>query len=147
MFQKPGGLLSFFFPFSPFFLPPLQTDVPTSGTCPALPAFCRKRKARNVFWHKFYGQPAVVIGVNFYYGEKNKKPNKDPRGRPILKLPQPNGFLTQCRVEARVPAETDKLHGLEHIVLPGHTANLTDFAFRARSSLLTIAATNPTTAH
>lgn len=74
MFQKPGGLLSFFF--LPPFFSPLQTDVPSSVTCPALLAFCSNRKACNVFWHKFYGQPAVVIGVNFYYGEKKKSQTK-----------------------------------------------------------------------
>lgn len=76
MFQKPGGLLSFFFLFFPFPPSPLQADVPSSGTCPALLAFCRNRKACNVFWHKFYGQPAAVIGVNFYYGEKKKSQTK-----------------------------------------------------------------------
>lgn len=59
-----------------FFSPPLQTDVPSSGTCPALLAFYRNRKASNIFWHKFYGQPAVVIEVNFYYSEKKKSPTK-----------------------------------------------------------------------
>lgn len=82
MFQKPGGLLSFFF----LFFLPSPDRCSSSGTCPELLAFWRNRKACCI-----YGQPAVVTEVNFFFiiKGKGKKTKQRSSGKPTLRSALP----------------------------------------------------------
>lgn len=70
---------------------PLQTDVPTSGTCSALLGFDKNRKAQYVFCQKSDGQWAVVMGSNSYHGKEpqtlKRSCVKSPAQQPLMQLP------------------------------------------------------------